>query len=102
MLAGFVEATSGDILIEGKPMRGIPPHKRNIGVVFQSYALFPHLTVFDNVAFGLKMRNVRALHRLSSACIARSTWCSSRGSISAIHVSCPAVSSSALRLRARS
>src|SRR5262245_15058789 len=58
MLAGFVEATSGDIFIEGKPMRGIPPHKRNIGVVFQNYALFPHLTVFDNVAFGLKMRNV--------------------------------------------
>jgi putative spermidine/putrescine transport system ATP-binding protein len=58
ILAGFVEATSGDILIEGKPMRGIPPHKRNIGVVFQNYALFPHLTVFDNVAFGLKMRNV--------------------------------------------
>ena len=58
MLAGFVEATSGDIVIDGKPMRGIPPHKRNIGVVFQSYALFPHLTVFDNVAFGLKMRDV--------------------------------------------
>jgi putative spermidine/putrescine transport system ATP-binding protein len=58
MLAGFVEATSGDILIDGKPMRGIPPHKRNIGVVFQSYALFPHLNVVDNVAFGLKMRNV--------------------------------------------
>jgi putative spermidine/putrescine transport system ATP-binding protein len=58
MLAGFVEATSGDIRIDGKPMRGIPPHKRNIGVVFQSYALFPHLTVLDNVGFGLKMRNV--------------------------------------------
>jgi putative spermidine/putrescine transport system ATP-binding protein len=58
MIAGFVEATSGDIRIDGKPMRGIPPHKRNIGVVFQSYALFPHLTVFDNVGFGLKMRNV--------------------------------------------
>jgi putative spermidine/putrescine transport system ATP-binding protein len=58
MVAGFVEATSGDILIDGQPMHGIPPHKRNIGVVFQNYALFPHLTVFDNVAFGLKMRNV--------------------------------------------
>ena len=58
MLAGFVEATLGDIRIDGKPMRGIPPHKRNIGVVFQSYALFPHLTVLDNVGFGLKMRNV--------------------------------------------
>lgn len=58
MLAGFVEATSGDIHIDGKSMRGIPPHKRNIGVVFQSYALFPHLTVFDNVGFGLKMRDI--------------------------------------------
>jgi putative spermidine/putrescine transport system ATP-binding protein len=58
MLAGFVEATSGDIRIDGKPMRGIPPHKRNIGVVFQSYALFPHLSVFDNVGFGLKMRDI--------------------------------------------
>jgi len=60
MLAGFVEATSGDIFIDGKSMRGIPPHKRNIGVVFQSYALFPHLTVSQNVAFGLKMRRVAA------------------------------------------
>src|SRR5262249_26372577 len=59
MVAGFVEATSGDIVIDGQSMRGVPPHKRNIGVVFQNYALFPHLTVFDNVAFGLKMRNVK-------------------------------------------
>jgi putative spermidine/putrescine transport system ATP-binding protein len=59
MVAGFVEATSGDILIDDQPMRGVPPHKRNIGVVFQNYALFPHLTVFDNVAFGLKMRNLK-------------------------------------------
>jgi putative spermidine/putrescine transport system ATP-binding protein len=57
MLAGFVEPTSGDISVGGQPMRGIPPHRRNIGVVFQSYALFPHLSVFDNVAFGLRMRN---------------------------------------------
>jgi len=58
MIAGFVESTAGDILVGGQSMRGIPPHKRNIGVVFQSYALFPHLSVFDNVAFGLRMRNV--------------------------------------------
>ncbi len=60
MLAGFISPTSGDILVGGQSMRGVPPHKRNIGVVFQSYALFPHLTVFDNIAFGLKMRNVRS------------------------------------------
>jgi putative spermidine/putrescine transport system ATP-binding protein len=58
MLAGFIEPTSGDITIGAKPMLGVPTHKRNIGVMFQSYALFPHLSVFDNVAFGLKMRKV--------------------------------------------
>jgi putative spermidine/putrescine transport system ATP-binding protein len=58
MLAGFVEPTSGEIMIGARPMRGVPSHKRNIGVMFQSYALFPHLSVFDNVAFGLKMRKV--------------------------------------------
>ena len=58
MLAGFIDPSGGDILVDGRSMRGVPPHKRNIGVVFQSYALFPHLTVFDNVAFGLKMRNL--------------------------------------------
>jgi spermidine/putrescine ABC transporter ATP-binding subunit len=60
MLAGFIEPTGGDIFVEGRSMRGVAPHKRNIGVVFQSYALFPHLTVFDNVAFGLRMRSVSA------------------------------------------
>jgi len=58
MLAGFTELTSGDILVNGKSIKNVPPHKRNIGVVFQSYALFPHLSVFDNVAFGLRMRNM--------------------------------------------
>jgi spermidine/putrescine ABC transporter ATP-binding subunit len=58
LLAGFIDPTSGEILIDSKPMAGTPPHRRNIGVVFQSYALFPHLSVFDNVAFGLRMRKV--------------------------------------------
>jgi putative spermidine/putrescine transport system ATP-binding protein len=58
MMAGFVEPTAGDILVGSRSMRGVPSHKRNIGVMFQSYALFPHLSVFDNVAFGLKMRKV--------------------------------------------
>ena len=60
MVAGFVEPTSGEIRIGGRSVQGIPPHRRNIGVVFQSYALFPHLTVFDNIAFGLKMRRLAA------------------------------------------
>ena len=57
-VAGFVEPDAGDILIGGRSVTGQPPHKRNIGVVFQSYALFPHMTVAGNVGFGLKMRNL--------------------------------------------
>src|SRR5687768_9528764 len=60
LLAGFTLPTSGEILIDQASVAHVPPHKRNIGVVFQSYALFPHLTVFDNVAFGLRMRKVPA------------------------------------------
>ena len=58
LLAGFIAPSAGEILLDSAPVSGVPPHKRNIGVVFQSYALFPHLTVFDNVAFGLRMRKV--------------------------------------------
>ncbi|ADO41252.1 Fe(3+) ions import ATP-binding protein fbpC [Ketogulonicigenium vulgare Y25] len=58
MIAGFVQPTSGEVIIDGKDVTRLAPHKRNIGVVFQSYALFPHLTVLGNVAFGLSMRAV--------------------------------------------
>ena len=58
MIAGFVNPTSGDILVEGKSIVSNPPNKRNIGMVFQNYALFPHLTVFENIAFPLKMRKM--------------------------------------------
>jgi spermidine/putrescine ABC transporter ATP-binding subunit len=60
MIAGFVSPSSGAILIEGADVTGIPPFRREIGLVFQSYALFPHKTVSDNVGFGLKMRKVAA------------------------------------------
>ena len=56
MIAGFQSPTSGEIRIEGEMVLGKPPFKRNIGIVFQNYALFPHMTVFDNVAFPLRMR----------------------------------------------
>ncbi|MGF7162416.1 putative spermidine/putrescine transport system ATP-binding protein [Rhodoligotrophos appendicifer] len=56
MIAGFVEPTSGTIQIAGQDIASLPPEKRNLGVVFQNYALFPHMNVFDNVAFPLKMR----------------------------------------------
>ncbi len=56
MLAGFEKPTSGSISVAGKRVDALPPHKRNMGVVFQNYALFPHMTVSENVAFPLKMR----------------------------------------------
>jgi putative spermidine/putrescine transport system ATP-binding protein len=58
MVAGFVEPTAGRILMGGADITHVPPHKRNAGMVFQSYALFPHLTVADNTAFGLRRRGV--------------------------------------------
>ncbi|WP_269929202.1 ABC transporter ATP-binding protein [Kocuria massiliensis] len=56
MIAGFEEITEGELLISGQRMNDIEPHRRPISMVFQSYALFPHLSVRDNVAFGLKLR----------------------------------------------
>jgi spermidine/putrescine ABC transporter ATP-binding subunit len=56
MIAGFEEPTAGDILVAGASITDRPPYRRNIGVVFQQYALFPHLTVFQNVAYPLQMR----------------------------------------------
>ncbi len=58
MLAGFESPTAGDILLDGKPITRTPPHKRNFGMVFQNYALFPHLTVGQNVAYPLTVRKV--------------------------------------------
>jgi putative spermidine/putrescine transport system ATP-binding protein len=58
MLAGFETPSSGAISVAGKRVDGLPPYKRNMGVVFQNYALFPHMTVAENVAFPLKMRGV--------------------------------------------
>jgi len=58
MLAGFEDPTEGDIFLNGRSMRKIPPFRRNIGIVFQSYALFPHKTVAENIAFPLKRRKL--------------------------------------------
>lgn len=58
MVAGFLDPDAGDIRLEGRSVAGRPPNKRNCGMVFQSYALFPHMSVFENVAFGLRVRNV--------------------------------------------
>jgi spermidine/putrescine ABC transporter ATP-binding subunit len=58
MLAGFEEPTSGRIELDGIDLTGVPPHKRDTSMVFQNYALFPHMTVGENIAFGLKRQNV--------------------------------------------
>ncbi|WP_226550878.1 ABC transporter ATP-binding protein [Celeribacter naphthalenivorans] len=58
MLAGFETATHGDILLDGQGINNIPPHKRGIGMVFQNYALFPHMTVAENLAFPLEVRKL--------------------------------------------
>ena len=57
-IAGFIIAEKGTVFVDGKDYSRLPPNKRNIGLVFQSYALFPHLTVYENVAYGLKRRKV--------------------------------------------
>lgn len=58
LLAGFETATDGEILLDGKPINDIPAYRRPVNTVFQKYALFPHLNVFDNVAFGLKLKKL--------------------------------------------
>ena len=59
MIAGFEEPTEGGISVSGDPVRGVPPYRRPVNTVFQSYAIFPHLNVFDNVAFGLRRAGVK-------------------------------------------
>jgi spermidine/putrescine transport system ATP-binding protein len=71
MIAGFEEPTEGGISVDGDQMRGVPPYRRPVNTVFQSYAIFPHLNVFDNVAFGLRRSGVKGeeLHkRVTEAC----------------------------------
>jgi len=58
LMAGFIQPSTGEIKIEGKTMNNIPPYRRPVNMVFQDYALFPHLNVFENVAFGLKIKRM--------------------------------------------
>ena len=59
MIAGLEQPSSGEIRLDGRDFMSIPPQQRNIGMVFQSYALFPHLTIFENVAYGLRLRSTK-------------------------------------------
>ncbi len=67
ILAGLDEATSGTVSVDGHDISDVPANKRDMGMVFQAYSLFPHLTVLDNVAFGLKMRGKAKRERISQA-----------------------------------
>ena len=58
MLAGFESATSGEIYLDGERINNIPPHKRGLGMVFQNYALFPHMSIAENIAFPLQVRHL--------------------------------------------
>jgi spermidine/putrescine transport system ATP-binding protein len=58
LISGFEDPTQGEIFIDGKNVSGLPPHERHVHTVFQSYALFPHMTVFENVAFGLRCQHI--------------------------------------------
>ena len=58
IIGGFLTPTSGDVLLDGKRINDLPPHKRDVNTVFQKYALFPHLNVYENIAFGLRIKKV--------------------------------------------
>jgi putative spermidine/putrescine transport system ATP-binding protein len=67
MLAGFEHPDSGEVLVDGEDITHVPAHRRDAGMVFQSYSLFPHLSALDNVAFGLRMQRVRTAERRARA-----------------------------------
>ena len=58
LIAGFLEPNAGQVLLKGQDITGVPPYKRPVNTVFQKYALFPHLNVFENVAFGLRLKKM--------------------------------------------
>ena len=58
MIAGFITPKSGNVFFDGKDIASVPPYKRQVNTVFQKYALFPHLNVFENVAFGLRLKKL--------------------------------------------
>lgn len=59
VIAGFLQQDSGDVIFEGKNINGVPPYKRQVNTIFQRYALFPHLNVYENIAFGLRLKKMK-------------------------------------------
>ena len=103
MIGGFEEPTAGTVYLGEQDVTGLPPYKREVNTVFQNYALFPHMTIFDNVAFGIRQRGGGSKHRDRQAGAARCwSWCSWPASSSASRRSCPAARRSASRWPGRS
>ena len=97
MLAGFETATHGEIRLAGRPINNIPPHKRGIGMVFQNYALFPHMTVGENLAFPLEVRKLAKADVEAKVAARPRHGADGRASPAAARRSSPAASSSASR-----
>ena len=74
MLAGFEQPDEGYIRISGQYVQGVPPHKRDVNTVFQHYALFPHMTVAENVAYGLRQKRRRQGRDRAAGWARRSRW----------------------------
>ena len=100
LIAGFEQPTAGHIEIFGERADGVPPYRRNVNTVFQDYALFPHLNVLDNVAYGLMVKGVGKAERRKAAEEALA-WCGFRAMARAAPASFPAASASASRSPAR-
>jgi putative spermidine/putrescine transport system ATP-binding protein len=73
MIAGFIDVTEGELQIDGRPVGDLPPYRRNIGMVFQHYALFPHMTVADNVEYPLRQRKIAKAERKAKVATALRT-----------------------------
>ena len=103
MIAGFELPTEGTVLLDGRDVSELAPYQRDVNTVFQDYALFPHMSVGDNVAYGLMVKRVRKQERSASGWPRRCGWCACDGlRASASRRSSRAASGSASRWRGRS
>ena len=93
IVAGLLAQDAGSVAFDGVPVDSVPPYRRNIGIVFQSYAIFPHLTVRQNIAYGLRARRMDAGRR-RRRCSRPPAWCRWSPSWTGCRLRCPAASSS--------
>ena len=102
MIAGFERPDEGRVELAGRDVTDLPPYERDVNTVFQDYALFPHMSVGENVEYGLRIGEGRQGGAPPARRARRSSWCASAATRSAAPGSSPAASASASRSRARS